>query len=73
MPLRLVYLPDPTLKFYYNKGCCEYFVESELNEDDHPEWNGADRFRGKVIHFKDQESWDELYQLCLHKKAMNYA
>jgi hypothetical protein len=30
MPLRLVYLPDPTLKFYYSVTGKEYFLISEL-------------------------------------------
>jgi hypothetical protein len=49
-----------------DKGACG--GEHDILVDDHPEWNGADRFRGKIIHFKGPESWDDLYKLCLLKK-----
>jgi hypothetical protein len=34
MPLRLVYLPDPALKFYYCSSDKEYYTTSELTLDE---------------------------------------
>ena len=34
MPLRLVYLPDPTIKFFYSKENCEYFADFEIGKFD---------------------------------------
>jgi len=49
-----------------DKGACG--GSDAILVDDHPEWNGADRFRGTVVHFKGQESWEVLYNLCVAKK-----
>jgi 5'(3')-deoxyribonucleotidase len=49
-----------------DKGACG--GSDDILVDDHPEWNGADRFRGTVVHFKGQESWEVLYNLCVAKK-----
>lgn len=49
-----------------DKGACG--GPDDILMDDHPDWNGADRFRGTVIRFTGPESWEVLYQLCVAKK-----
>ena len=49
-----------------DKGACG--GPDDILVDDHPEWNGADRFRGTIVHFKGPESWEVLYKLCVAKK-----
>jgi 5'(3')-deoxyribonucleotidase/GNAT superfamily N-acetyltransferase len=51
-------LPDHRI-FTADKG--DSGQAGDILVDDHPDWNGADKFPGQIIHFKGPETWDSVF------------
>lgn len=64
------YFPDlhKRLVLTADKGCCGR--PEDILFDDHPSWNGADRFGGTVIEFTYSATmWDKVFEaVAKHKK-----
>ena len=43
-------------------------TEDDFLLDDHPEWSGADKFPGTLIHYKGPEDWETLRLAVLTRK-----
>lgn len=67
------YLPALTserLMLTKNKGLVG--TVDDLLIDDHPDWSGAENFRGRVVHFQPQaheRSWAEVHRIVDEKLA----
>lgn len=51
-------LPDHRI-FTADKG--DSGQAGDILVDDHPDWNGADKFPGQIIHFKGPETWEKVF------------
>ena len=48
-----------------DKGACGSY--NDILIDDHPDWNGADRFKGRIFHFKSPKDWEKVISFCKEK------